>query len=81
MKSNFLAPHLFLVTKSLLKSVRSSRQSYADYLKEEQARKKENEYSAWIEIIFNDILEIKKQIAECVDIIKTLSDEFWKLTV
>ena len=26
-------------------------------------------------------LEIKKQSAECVDISKTLNDEFWKLTV
>ena len=46
MKSNFLSPQMFPVTKFLLKSVRSPRQRYSEYLKEEQPKKKENEHSA-----------------------------------
>lgn len=49
-------------------------------MKEEQTKKKENEHSAQIEIFTNEILEIKKWVAECVDTSITLNDEFLKIT-
>ena len=65
MKSNFLSLHTFPATKLLLKSVRSSQQRYGEHLKEEQTNRNENYHSAQIEIITNEILEIKKPITEC----------------
>ena len=53
-----------------MKSVSSSRQRHAEYLSDEQAKKKENEQSTQKEIITNKIFETK--ISELVNVLTSV---------
>ena len=81
MKSSSLLCLTSPVTKSLLKSVRYILQYNTQYPKKDQAKKQENEQSAQIHFIINEILELKNQISQCIDIVtRTLNNQFLRRT-
>ena len=80
MKSHNLLPQSFLITKSLLQSVRSSRQHYEQYLQEREESKHQNEKTEQLKILDKEIGELKCAISDNKKISVKLNEEFLRLT-
>ena len=66
MNSHSLLPQSFPITKSLLKSVRCSRQRYQEFLREKESLWKQNAQCTQLAIIDKEIEEVKDSIAESI---------------
>ena len=80
MKSHNLLPQSFPITKSLLHSVRSSRQRYEQYLREREEPKHQNEKTDHLKILDKEIGELKCSISGNKKISEKLNEEFLRLT-
>ena len=80
MKSHNLLPQSFPITKSLLQSVRSSRQRYEQYLREREESKHQNEETEQLKILDKEIRELKCAISDNKKISEKLNEEFLRLT-
>ena len=76
MKSHNLLPQSFPITKSLLQSVRSSRQRYEQYLREREESKCQNEKTEQWKILDKEI----GAISDNRKISEKLNEEFLRLT-
>ena len=72
-------PQSFPITKSLLKSVRCSRQRYHEFLREKESLWKQNAQCTQLAIIDREIEEVKDSIAESTKISKNFHAEFPRL--
>ena len=79
MKSHNLLPQSFPITKSLLQSVRSSRQRYEQYLREREESKHQNEKTEPLKILDKEISELKCAISDNKKISEKLNEEFLRL--
>ena len=79
MNSHSLLPQSFPITKSLLKSVRCSRQGYLEFLREKESLRKQNAQCTQLAIIDREIEEVKDSIAESTKISKNFHAEFPRL--
>ena len=66
--SHSLLPQSFPITKSLLKSVRCSRQRYQEFLRDKELLRKQKAQCAQLAIIDKEIEEVKDSIAESIKI-------------
>ena len=80
MKCHNLSPQSFPITNDLLKSVRSSRQRYEQYLREMQQCKRQNEETDQLKIIDKEISELKGAISDNKRISENLNAQFLQLT-
>ena len=80
MNSHSLLPQSFPVTKSLLKSVRCSRQKHQEFLKKKESLRKRNAQCTQLSIIDKEIEEVKDSIAESIKISKNFHGEFLRLS-
>ena len=80
MNSHSLLPQSFPITKSLLKSVRCSRQGYLEFLREKESLRKQNAQCTQLAIIDREIEEVKDSIAESIKISKNCHAEFLRLS-
>ena len=80
MKSHKLLPQSFLITKSLLRSVRSSLQRYEQYLWEREESKHQNEKTEQSKILDKEIGELICAISNNKKISEKLNEEFLRLT-
>ena len=80
MKSRNLLPQSFPITKSLLQSVRSSRQLYEQYVREREESKHQNEKTEQFKILDKEIGELKRAISDNKKISEKLNEEFLRLT-
>ena len=71
MFSHSLLQQSFAITKSLLKSVRCSRQRFEEFLREKELLCKQNALYALLAIINKEIEEVRDSIAETIKISKT----------
>ena len=79
MNSPSLLPQSFPITKSLLKSVRCSRQRYQEFLREKEPLQKQNAQCTPLAIIYREIEEVKGIIGESIKISKNFHVEFLTL--
>ena len=80
MKCHNLSPQSFPITNDLLKSARSSRQRYEQYLREMQQCKRQNEKTDQLKIIDKEISELKGAISDNKRISENLNAQFLQLT-
>ena len=80
MKCHNLSPQSFPITNDLLKSVCSSRQRYAQYLRGMQQCKRQNEKTDQLKIIDKEIYELKGAISDNKRISENLNAQFLQLT-
>ena len=80
LKSRNLLPQSFLITKSLLQSVRSSLQRYEQYLWEREESKHQNEKTKQSKILDKEIGELMCAISNNKKISEKLNEEFLRLT-
>ena len=71
MLSHSLLQQSFTITKSLLKSVRCSRQRFEELLREKELLCKQNAQCALLAIINKEIEDVRNSIAETIKISKT----------
>lgn len=71
MHSHILLPQSFPIKKSLLKSVRCSRQRFEELLREKELLCKQNAQCALLAIINKEIEDVRNSIAETIKISKT----------
>ena len=80
MKCHNLSPQSFPIKNDFLKSVRSSRQRYEQYLREMQQCKRQNEKVDQLKIINKEISEMKGAISDNKRITENLNAQFLQLT-